>query len=492
MICSRLQKGFSLIELMIVLVVLVPVIILVIVAIDRWQDSKHVDQAAIQIDRYVKAVHQSLADNIDELAVGQQFTGINWLKSKSCGGSADNDYLPCGFRISAHNLDQKQLMLSIVHINPLEIVITTGSITNQSGDNSKAKATELIDALKSLKGDISHHHSGIATYSIEPLANKQAGIKMDLLFPTLQMGGSSDHTNWFSLSGDTTMKGNISFDDGVRDQNRQINNVSGLIMDNRDTTIISNKGDMSIQADHIVIGGDSAGLAVNNGITAKAEHQLTLSTGNGQYQMSESGIAAKADHVELNADKINLIASNAISLESASDVHLSAGKNIKLATKQLTSDKQIALSGNIQFQGQVQFNQHLDINDICLRDLQHCEFTEGKMSDSVLNYVLDHYQQYYFNKLGSINYSDFITSYHDGLFIAKANIANYLAKCDANNLVVQSKLEFHQGDSTAYHFSGLKIDILSKTLTLSANVESSDNAYLTHGDVIFFCYTGEK
>lgn len=97
------QKGFTLIELVFVLVILGMMMIL-----EMQQKTLEIEQGrarslGVQIYRYANGVQEWMATNagrMEEMTANGEFgprSGVNWLKGSVCGGSALVDHVPCEF-----------------------------------------------------------------------------------------------------------------------------------------------------------------------------------------------------------------------------------------------------------------------------------------------------------------------------------------------------------------------------------------------------------
>jgi prepilin-type N-terminal cleavage/methylation domain-containing protein len=93
------QAGFTLLELVLVIG------LIAIMAVTELQDKtiefeqSKAKKLGLELYRYNNAVQRLIAKNSANPAFAAVYTGIDWLKSSTCGGPAENDfgYLPCSF-----------------------------------------------------------------------------------------------------------------------------------------------------------------------------------------------------------------------------------------------------------------------------------------------------------------------------------------------------------------------------------------------------------
>ena len=94
------QAGFTLLEIIMVMGIMAILAIIDIQDRTLRAEQERARQLGMEMYRYNAAVRKYVSvhggSNNAASFLGTR-TGVNWLKSPSCGGTADKDYLPCNF-----------------------------------------------------------------------------------------------------------------------------------------------------------------------------------------------------------------------------------------------------------------------------------------------------------------------------------------------------------------------------------------------------------
>lgn len=172
-------------------------------------------QLGLQMYQYNNAVRRWVAQNAGETG---SHTGVNWLKDSSCGGSADEEFLPCNFpdRFVLGNL-QAQTTVTL-----------DGEITRA---RTELGALQVGSSLRAdLAGLAALTASGGAINNLLPtMAATDASFSSNPLTAEITIEASNNASTdvWLRTDGANSMHATLNFD-GSDDDDRNITGVNRI------------------------------------------------------------------------------------------------------------------------------------------------------------------------------------------------------------------------------------------------------------------------
>jgi prepilin-type N-terminal cleavage/methylation domain-containing protein len=309
------KNGYTLLEIMMVATVAVVMAMIGFQESTIQSEQQKARSLGGELLKYNNAVRDYVSQYAGDTAYSSKLgvkTGVNWLKSQSCGGdipqSESNGFLPCSFLKDTKELTTYgRLSFTTEITSPAAHVI-----------NTKTTMSEL-KIVKKARGDLAGLAAIVAgsasQLSFTPTVRTTDGTAMFCITETttlcqgslgrILMFTSNDASNdtWLRTDGSNTMNNRIRFKSGSPDESREIWNVSRLF---------------NIDGDYLTLGNATGALPtfLNAGVVVDSDAEImgTLYTDkivdrkNANYYVDPSN---QSRFNTVNADNLN-VTNNAV------------------------------------------------------------------------------------------------------------------------------------------------------------------------------------
>ena len=227
--------------------------------LQAWQQKKtEAHQLGNQIAQIVNAVQHRMS--FDAAMPTGNFADLKFLQENSCGGTAPEAYLPCGFNVSkALMKDNIAIQITQTNAEIRQAKITVGAIGLYDNDafvpkSHLAGAVSLAaQAASKLTGN--RYLSASAAYSINQAT---AVITVDIV------ANQNNGNIYLKRDGSNTMAGQFVFDNGVPAANRAIKNVKSI--ESADgLTVKSGNAQVALAGNEVAVSGNAIRLNSNGG-----------------------------------------------------------------------------------------------------------------------------------------------------------------------------------------------------------------------------------
>ncbi|GGF99281.1 MULTISPECIES: type II secretion system protein [Cysteiniphilum] len=238
------QQGFSLLSVLLGLAIITLLVGWFYMNSIRDRQNDQVKALGNTLSQYISAV-QARVSSYDGLATGV-YNGIDWLKSNTCGGTANSAFLPCNFVIHSPFLRQDVS----TNITDLDVdqsrftaTITVGPI--ESYDEGAYHLSPRLGAImvNTIKSHYGNDGNGVFN-GISAISYNQTTAVMQV-----QISVQNVHGAWIKTDGTVAMEANLRFNPAKPVDHREITDVSNIVMNNTGAAEISNTyGAMQLSA----------------------------------------------------------------------------------------------------------------------------------------------------------------------------------------------------------------------------------------------------
>lgn len=281
---NRNQAGFTLLEILMVIA------IMSILAFIDMQDKtlraeqEKARQLGMDLFRYNAGVREYLSvhagSNNASSFIGTK-TGVNWLKSPTCGGVADKDYVPCNFMSDTGGLTNygRMSFTTTITSNAVGEKMTAETVMSEFTISGRPRADLAGLAALVARGSSSnsetpllHTTDGAAVYCATTNSDKRFNLCTSNV-GRIVMRASTDvsQDSWLRTDGSNKMLNAITFDAGdspsnTAFSNREIRNVA-RIFNGFTGTRAGDDGSLTI-------GNDGLSQGTNFGVIIDADQEV--------------------------------------------------------------------------------------------------------------------------------------------------------------------------------------------------------------------------
>lgn len=279
------QAGFTLLEIMMVLGIMVAMAVIKIQEATSEAEQSAARNLGMELYRYTVATREYVsvhggANNASSF-LGTK-TGVNWLKSSSCGGTADKDYLPCNFLTGTGGLTTFGKLKFTTTISSTAVGVKMTAVTVMSelkvggkprGDLSGIAALVSRGASANSETPLLHTTDGVGVYCISSTSDKQYNLCTPSNIGRIVLRSSTDvsQDSWLRTDGSNKMLNALTFETGdaasdTSVANREIRNVARIFNGFTGTR----PGDDG----SLTIGNDGLAQATNFGVIIDADQEV--------------------------------------------------------------------------------------------------------------------------------------------------------------------------------------------------------------------------
>ena len=238
------QKGNAVIGILLVLVVLS----FITIAYYKQQQWQRLQTSAKGLGYKIAMVVDALEKRLsfDEKFLTGNYT-IKDLINKSCGGTADDDYLPCGFSL-VNDINNGDLKIAVTQSKTNAQIklacITTSTIGILNTDSPVYKpigylAGVVLTAAQATKAFLGNQYlSASASYSLDRV---MAIVTADIVV------NQNNSTIYLRVDGSNKMQNALSFNKELNAEHRMVKYLSS----------ITNDGDLTVDAHKVILGNQS-------------------------------------------------------------------------------------------------------------------------------------------------------------------------------------------------------------------------------------------
>ena len=268
--------------------------------LQAWQQQKtQATQLGNQITQIVNAVQHRIS--FDAASPVGNFVDLKFLLDNTCGGTAPEAYLPCGFSVAnALMKDNIKIQLTQDNANPLirKATITVGAIglyenavfipkSHLAGAVSlAAQAANKINGNRYLSAQASYNlNKATAIITIEIVANQNNG------------------NIYLKRDGSNTMAGAFVFDNGIAAANRAIKNVKSIE-----------------SADGLTVKSGNAQMALDGNTATVSGNAVNATAGNAKVALGGNEVAITGNTIRLNQNGGQIVLGNQSGVKGTSNV----------------------------------------------------------------------------------------------------------------------------------------------------------------------------
>jgi len=268
--------------------------------LQAWQQQKtQATQLGNQIAQIVNAVQHRIS--FDAASPVGNFVDLKFLLDNTCGGTAPEAYLPCGFRVANALLKDKiNIQLTQDNANALirKATITVGAIGLYENSIFIPKAylagTVSLAAQAANKINGNRYLSAQASYNL----NKETAVI------TIEIVANQNNGNiYLKRDGSNTMAGAFVFDNGVVAANRAIKNVKSIE-----------------SVDGLTVKSGNAQVALAGNTATVSGNAVNLSAGNAKVALSGNEVAITGNAIRLNQNAGQVVLGNQSGVKGTSNV----------------------------------------------------------------------------------------------------------------------------------------------------------------------------
>jgi len=239
--------------------------------LQAWQQKKtEAHQLGNQIAQIVNAVQHRMS--FDAAMPTGNFADLKFLQNNSCGGTAPEAYLPCGFNVSkALMKDNIAIQITQTNAEIRQAKITVGAIGAYDNGvfipkSHLAGAVSLAaQAASKLTGN--RYLSASAAYSINQAT---AVITVDIV------ANQNNGNIYLKRDGSNTMAGQFVFDNDLAAANRAIKNVKSI--ESADgLTVKSGNAQVALAANTATVSGNAVNATAGNAKVALGGNEVAIS-----------------------------------------------------------------------------------------------------------------------------------------------------------------------------------------------------------------------
>lgn len=240
------QAGFTLLEIIMVMGIMAILAIIDIQDRTLRAEQERARQLGMEMYRYNTAVREYVSvhggSNNAASFLGTK-TGVNWLKSPSCGGTADKDYLPCNFLTPTGGLTTYGKMSFTTTISSTAVGEKMSGVTVMSqlllagkprADLAGLAAVVARGASSNSETPLLHTTDGVGVYCATASSDKQYNLcASNVGRIILRASTDVSQDSWLRTDGSNKMLNALTFDAGDSASstafgNREIRNVTRI------------------------------------------------------------------------------------------------------------------------------------------------------------------------------------------------------------------------------------------------------------------------
>jgi len=239
--------------------------------LQAWQQKKtEAHQLGNQIAQIVNAVQHRMS--FDTAMPTGNFVDLKFLQNNSCGGTAPEAYLPCGFNVSkALMKDNIAIQITQTNAEIRQAKITVGAIG--AYDNGVFIPKSHLAGAVSLAAQAASKLTGNRYLS----ASAAYALNQNTAVITIDIVANQNNGNiYLKRDGSNTMAGQFVFDNGVAAANRAIKNVKSI--ESADgLTVKSGNAQVALAANTATVSGNAVNATAGNAKVALGGNEVAVS-----------------------------------------------------------------------------------------------------------------------------------------------------------------------------------------------------------------------
>lgn len=283
--------------------------------LQAWQQKKtEAHQLGNQIAQIVNAVQHRMS--FDAAIPTGNFVDLKFLQNNSCGGTAPEAYLPCGFNVSkALMKDNIAIQITQTNAEIRQAKITVGAIGLYGNDGfvSKSHLAGAVSLAAQAAGKLTGNRylSASAAYSINQAT---AVITIDIV------ANQNNGNIYLKRDGSNTMAGQFVFDNGVAAANRAIKNVKSIE-----------------SADGLAVKSGNAQVTLAANTATVSGNAVNATAGNAKVALGGNEVAVSGNAIRLNPNGGQIVLGNQSGVKGNSNVAVNDLTVASMGNKKLSA-----------------------------------------------------------------------------------------------------------------------------------------------------------